>query len=78
MPACSTSPISDDGPGIDEAEHEQIFSPFYRGHHHHEGHDGGVGLGLFLVKQIARAHQGNVQYKRNAGRSIFTLTLPLS
>jgi signal transduction histidine kinase len=49
--------VSDDGPGVPEAERERIFEPFYRlgaG----PGEEGG--LGLFLVRQIARRHGGDV------------------
>ncbi len=44
--------ISDDGPGVPEAERERIFEPFYR----LKPRDRGAGLGLNLVLQIARRH----------------------
>lgn len=46
--------VSDDGPGIPAAEHEHVFEPFHRLHH-----DGtGAGLGLAIVREVARAHGG--------------------
>ncbi len=50
--------VSDRGPGVAEGERERIFEPFYRPPGHREGADGGVGLGLALVRQIARGHGG--------------------
>lgn len=50
--------VTDRGPGVPEAERERIFEPFYRPAGHAEGRDGGVGLGLYLVRRIAEAHDG--------------------
>lgn len=52
--------VSDRGPGVPESEREQIFEPFYRSSRASE-HHGGVGLGLSLVRSIARQHHGSVQ-----------------
>ena len=51
--------VSDAGPGIPESEREAVFEPFYRPQGHKES-DGGVGLGLSLVKRIADHHGANV------------------
>ncbi len=50
--------VEDQGPGVPEEERERIFEPFYRPAGMREGTDGGVGLGLALVRQIARHHHG--------------------
>ncbi|MGH8581786.1 MAG: sensor histidine kinase, partial [Gammaproteobacteria bacterium] len=50
--------IEDQGPGVPEEERERIFEPFYRPAGTREGSDGGIGLGLALVRQIARHHHG--------------------
>ncbi|MEO8001953.1 MAG: ATP-binding protein [Arenimonas sp.] len=53
--------ILDKGPGIPVNERGNIFDAFYRLPGASEK-DGGVGLGLSLVRQIANAHDGSVCY----------------
>ena len=68
--------ICDRGPGVPEAWRERIFEPFLRLPGHAE-HEGGVGLGLSLVRQIATRHGGQVRCEpREGGGSCFSLTLP--
>jgi signal transduction histidine kinase len=70
--------VCDGGPGIPEAERERIFEPFYRIAGASEA-AGGVGLGLALVRQIARHHGGDAQCLPNgAGGCCFRVTLPLA
>ncbi len=52
--------VTDGGAGVPESERERIFEPFYRPGGHRESADGGVGLGLAMVREIARAHGGSV------------------
>ena len=59
--------IADRGPGVPEDERERIFAPFYRPPGMREGGDGGVGLGLALVRQIACHHGGDVRCVPRAG-----------
>ena len=69
--------VADRGPGIPEQEREKIFTPFYRLPNASET-DGGVGLGLALVKQIAEKHGGTVRFEsRGGGGSRFVVTLPV-
>ncbi len=65
--------VSDAGPGVPETERERIFTPFYRA----TGvSDGGSGLGLALVCEIARHHGGDARYlPREGGGSSFQVTL---
>jgi signal transduction histidine kinase len=67
--------VLDHGPVIVEEARERLFSPFYRV----PGRFGarGTGLGLALVRQIARRHGGDVAYNPERGSS-FTVTLPVS
>jgi len=70
--------VLDHGPGIAPVEREKIFAPFYRLPGASE-QAGGAGLGLSLVRQIADAHGGAVQYlsPQNVG-SCFRVVLPSS
>lgn len=66
--------VSDHGPGIPNEERERIFDPFFRSETQTED-SGGVGLGLYLVRQIARHHGGDaVSLKSDAGAH-FEVTL---
>ncbi len=68
--------VQDRGDGVNEADRERIFEPFYRPQGHREGKDGGVGLGLSLVKSIAAHHGGSVRYVARGGAgSLFEVTL---
>lgn len=69
--------VSDSGPGVPEAFRERIFEPFFRQPGHAE-HEGGVGLGLALVRQIARQHGGQVRCEAaQPTGSRFVVTIPL-
>ena len=67
--------VCDSGPGIPEAERERIFEPFYR--RQRPGPNVGAGLGLALVRQIARRHGGDAQCAPDADApSRFVVRLP--
>jgi signal transduction histidine kinase len=68
--------VCDRGAGVPEAFRERIFEAFFRLPGHAE-REGGVGLGLALVRQIAQAHGGAVRCEpRDCGGSCFKLVLP--
>ena len=67
--------VSDTGPGIPEEEQPRVFQRFYRGAEHAE--EEGVGIGLYLVRQIAEGQGGYVKVSSQAGTgSTFSLFLP--
>jgi len=73
---CVEVQVADRGAGVPEAYRERIFEPFFRLPGHAE-REGGVGLGLALVRQIAERHGGSVRCEpREGGGSRFTLALP--
>jgi signal transduction histidine kinase len=51
--------VEDDGSGFDAADLPRVFEPFARGHGQTPDERHGVGLGLYLVRRIARAHGGD-------------------
>ena len=67
--------VWDNGPGVHPAEFENVFRPFYRPKV--AGKSTGTGLGLSLVRQIARRHGGDARCEvTESGRSCFVVTLP--
>jgi two-component system OmpR family sensor kinase len=70
--------VCDQGPGVPAALRERIFEPFFRLPGASE-REGGVGLGLALVRSIAQRHGGSVHCAENpGGGACFVLRLPLA
>lgn len=71
--------VTDHGLGIPASERERIFEDFYRiDQRLNTRKQGGIGLGLTLVRYIAQAHGGDVQVKSALGEgSTFTVSLPI-
>ncbi|GAB4202442.1 MAG: hypothetical protein Fur0019_00240 [Tibeticola sp.] len=68
--------VCDRGPGVPPDQCERIFEPFYRLPGASE-REGGVGLGLALVKSIAERHGGRVRCEpREGGGACFSVWLP--
>ncbi|CAA6825144.1 MAG: Histidine kinase [uncultured Aureispira sp.] len=71
--------ITDFGQGISKLERENIFEKFYRIGNEDTRKTKGTGLGLYIVKQIVKAHKGTVTLKSNQPTgSVFQVTLPKS
>jgi two-component system sensor histidine kinase GlrK len=70
--------IVDAGPGVDEADREKVFEPFYQGRRVLDSHVRGTGLGLSIAREYALAHGGNIELVPKAGSGAhFRLTLPV-
>lgn len=72
--------VDDAGPGVAPALRERVFERFARGDQAgHRGQDGGSGLGLALVAQHVRHHDGRVWIEdRPGGGARFVVELPLA
>jgi two-component system, OmpR family, phosphate regulon sensor histidine kinase PhoR len=69
--------VSDEGPGIPEADLPRVFERFYRVDKSRARDPGGTGLGLAIVKHLVELHGGEVRAENRAvGGARFTLTLP--
>jgi signal transduction histidine kinase len=68
---CVSNPGEIPGPLLSE-----IFEPFRGRHNAVSGRGGGLGLGLYIVQQLAQAHGGDVEVTSSDGLTCFTVTLP--
>lgn len=66
--------VVDDGPGL--AEGLRVFEPFSAVGVTAAGRPAGIGLGLSLAREVARAHGGDLQVVRDAPKTTFRLELP--
>ena len=65
--------VSDNGPGISDVDLQHIFTPFFT------RKSQGTGLGLAVVKTVAKAHQGDVLVRSERGRgTTFSMILPIA
>jgi two-component system, OmpR family, sensor histidine kinase KdpD len=71
--------VEDGGPGIPEAERQRIFDRFTQLERHMQRRSGGVGLGLYIARQLARSQDGEllVVDPANGRGARFELHLPL-
>ena len=68
--------VEDTGTGIPEELKERVFEPFFRVDKSRSRELGGVGLGLALVREIVRVHDGSITVKSNpSGGTIFEVVL---
>ncbi len=78
--AAATFTVSDNGPGIAEAELPHIFNRFYRVDKARTGSaPRGSGLGLYICKKIAEAHGGSITAEPNKDKGVsFIVKLPIN
>ena len=71
--------VRDNGRGIDSTDLTQLFDLFYQNKHCLDHSQGGLGIGLFLVKRLAEKHGGDVQaFSEGCGQgSEFVVYLPV-
>jgi len=70
--------VANIGPAIEPPAVSEIFDPLKRGAAQGDRQDarGGLGLGLFIVDEIAKAHGGEVKVRSAAGETTFAVHLP--
>ncbi|RYY72160.1 MAG: GAF domain-containing sensor histidine kinase [Chitinophagaceae bacterium] len=66
--------VKNSGEAIPEASQEKLFEPFYKGDPNNTKK--GLGLGLYIVAEIARGHAGKIELNSTNEETIFTLTIP--
>ncbi len=70
--------VQDFGIGIDEAHHQQIFERFYQVNDLEERTYSGLGIGLYISKEIIDRHGGSIIIKSRKGEgATFVVALPL-
>jgi signal transduction histidine kinase len=67
--------VSNGGEPIPAEDQVRLFHPFARGKDHWQE---GLGLGLYIASEIAKAHDGNLRVTSNAERTTFTFAMPTS
>ena len=70
--------VRDHGPGLTEAQAQQLGSAFYRTDAARTRSTGGVGLGLYLCRLVAEAHGGTLAVRRAAPGLEIEVRLPIS
>jgi signal transduction histidine kinase len=70
--------VTNSGPVIEPLALHQVFDPLRRGAAQGDNQEqrGGLGLGLFIVGEIAKAHGGETEARSDAGGTTFTVRLP--
>jgi signal transduction histidine kinase len=69
--------VTDDGPGVPEADMSRVFEPFFRVDRSRSRKTGGYGLGLSIARRIVEAHGGLIAVENHPQRGVsFIVTLP--
>jgi signal transduction histidine kinase len=70
--------VKNSGPAIEKEPLNQIFDPLKRGltQDNRDANGAGLGLGLYIVREVARAHGGEVTVRSDNGETVFAVHLP--
>ncbi len=70
--------VGNSGPAIDPRTLDRIFDPLERGDDRprRTGDDAGLGLGLFIAREIANAHRGRIDVRSDQTETVFAVRLP--
>jgi signal transduction histidine kinase len=70
--------VSNAGPAIEKATLDRIFDPLSRGSglKVRDDADGSLGLGLFIAREIAKAHGGDIEARSSNAETVFAVRLP--
>jgi signal transduction histidine kinase len=73
-----TFSVHNQGPKIEQSVLARIFEPLKRGLDHQlvAGSDGSMGLGLYIAREIAIAHHGDISAKSDENETVFAVRLP--
>ncbi|MDB4942474.1 MAG: histidine kinase [Labilithrix sp.] len=66
--------VTNEGAAIPEEAKARLFQPYFRGGQ--SNHREGLGLGLYIVSEIAKSHGGRVEVTSGGGRTTFTFRMP--
>lgn len=71
--------ISDTGIGIEDKYSDKIFERFFRIENPQKGNQSGTGVGLHLVSEYVKLHNGEIQVESSVGKgSLFTVLIPIN
>lgn len=70
--------VRNTGPAIDHLALQKLFEPLQRGPHHENRYDpnAGLGLGLYIAREIAKAHGGEIEARSEDSEIVFAVRLP--
>ncbi|MBV8760740.1 MAG: response regulator [Deltaproteobacteria bacterium] len=74
----ASATVTDNGPGIPPELVPEVFEPFVQGKRVTDRAQGGLGLGLALVRSLTTLHGGSVELDTVPGRTTFTVRLPMA
>lgn len=73
---CVRLDVSDQGPGVAQADRDRVFEPFFRGIRQPDDAVRGTGIGLSIVQEYIAAHGGTVRLVEDGVHSFFRMELP--